>query len=113
MIKQTILPTLWRFKKWVKLLRDIIRTCIGCRRKFLQKALIRFVGQKNKTLQIDNQKKLHGRGAYVCYSRACIQNAFKSPKRINALLRGQLTHAVIERFEQVLLEWTEKSASAQ
>ena len=95
----------------MKLLRDVIRTCIGCRGKFSQKTLIRFVGQKNETLRIDNQKQLHGRGAYVCLSQPCIQKAFKSPRRINALLRVQLTNVVIERFEEVLLEWTEKSAS--
>jgi len=91
-------------------LTDVIRTCIGCRGKFSQKTLIRFVSQ-NKTLQIDNQKKLHGRGAYVCPAQPCIQIAFKSPRRINSLLRVQLTSVVIERFEQVLLQWTEKSAS--
>ena len=92
-------------------MRDVIRTCIGCRGKFSQNTLIRFVGQKNETLRIDNRKKLHGRGAYVCCSQSCIQKAFKSPRRINALLRVQLTHVVIERFEKVLLEWTKKSAS--
>ncbi|RKU11195.1 DUF448 domain-containing protein [Candidatus Poribacteria bacterium] len=98
-------------KKWVKLLRDVIRTCIGCRGKFSQKMLIRFVSQNNETLRIDNQKKLHGRGAYVCRSQSCVQKAFKSPRRINALLRVQLTNVVIQRFAEVLLEWTEKSAS--
>lgn len=92
-------------------MRDVIRTCIGCRGKFSQKTLMRFVGQKHKTLQIDNQKKLPGRAAYVCPSQLCIQKAFKSPRRINSLLRVQLTSVVIERFEEVLLEWTEKSAS--
>ena len=95
----------------MKLLSDIIRTCIGCRGKFSQKTLIRFVSEKNETLRIDNQKKLHGRGAYVCRSQPCIQTAFKSPRRINSLLRVQLTSGVIERFEKVLLEGTEKSAS--
>ena len=90
---------------------DVIRTCIGCRGKFSQKILIRFASQKNETLRIDNQKQLHGRGAYVCRSQACIQKAFKSPRRINALLRVQLTNGVIRRFEKVLLEGTEKSAS--
>lgn len=92
-------------------MRDVIRTCIGCRGKFSQKTLIRFASQKNETLQIDNEKKLHGRGAYVCRSQSCIQKAFKAPRRINALLRVQLTNGVIRRFEEVLLEWTEKSAS--
>ena len=88
-----------------------MRTCIGCRGKFSQKTLIRFVSQRNETLQIDNQKQLHGRGAYVCRSQSCIRKAFKSPRRINALLRVRLTNVVIQRFEEVLLQWTEKSAS--
>ncbi|MXV76526.1 YlxR family protein [Candidatus Poribacteria bacterium] len=95
----------------MKLLTDVIRTCIGCRGKFSQKTLIRFASQKNETLEIDNRKKLHGRGAYVCRSQSCIQKAFKAPRRINALLRVQLTTGVIQRFEEVLLQWTEKSAS--
>ena len=92
-------------------MRDIIRTCIGCRGKFSQKTLIRFASQENETLRIDNQKQLHGRGAYVCPSQSCIQKAFKSPKRINGLLRVQLTNAVIRQFEEVLLQSTEKPAS--
>lgn len=62
-------------------------------------------------MQIDNQKQLHGRGAYVCRSQSCIQKAFKAPRRINALLRVRLTNVVIQRFEEVLLKWTEESAS--
>jgi predicted RNA-binding protein YlxR (DUF448 family) len=95
----------------VRLLTDVIRTCIGCRGKFSQKTLIRFVGQKNETLRIDNQKELHGRAAYLCPSQLCILKAFKSPRWIKSVLRVQLTNVVIERFEKVLLEWTEKSAS--
>ena len=98
-------------KEWVKLLRDVIRTCIGCRQKFPQKTLIRFVCQPDKGLQIDCRKRLPGRGAYVCLSQACIQKAFKSPKRINSLLRAQLTHEIIVRFEQVLLQWSQQPAS--
>jgi predicted RNA-binding protein YlxR (DUF448 family) len=96
----------------VKFLRDVIRTCIGCRGKFLQKTLIRFVCQGDETLQMDGQKKAAGRGAYVCRSQSCIQKAFKSPKRINFLLRVQLTSGAIARFEQVLLECTGKPTSS-
>ncbi|MDE0423587.1 MAG: YlxR family protein [Candidatus Poribacteria bacterium] len=96
----------------MKFLRNVIRTCIGCRGKFPQKTLIRFVCQGDKTLQIDAQKKSGGRGAYVCWSQPCIQKAFKSPKRVNALLRAELTSNVIARFEQVLLEYTRKSTNS-
>lgn len=87
---------------------DVIRTCIGCRGKFPPKTLIRFACHRKVTLQVDLEKKLTGRGAYVCRAEACIQKAFKSPGRINSLLRVQLSRAVIEQFEKTLLEWTEK-----
>ena len=90
-------------------MRDVIRTCIGCRKKLPQKALVRFMCQADRKLQIDSQKKLGGRGAYVCLSQDCIQKAFKSPKRINSLLRVQLTHENIAQFERVLLQRTQQS----
>lgn len=92
-------------------MKDVIRTCIGCRGKFSQKTLLRFASEKDDTLRIDNRKRLHGRGAYVCISQRCIQKAFKSPRRINALLRVQLPNDVIERFERFLLQWTEETES--
>lgn len=95
-------------KKWVRFLRNVIRTCIGCRGKFPQKTLIRFVCQRDETLQMDGPKKLAGRGAYVCRSQSCIQKAFQSPKRINSLLRVQLTNKIIAQFEQILLECIKK-----
>ena len=60
--------------------------------------------QVDGKLQIDSQKKLGRRGAYVCPSQDCIRKAFKSPKRINFLLRVQLTRENITQFEQVLLQ---------
>lgn len=90
-------------------MRDVIRTCIGCRGKYPQKALVRFMCQADGKLQIDSQKKLGGRGAYVCLSQDCIQKAFKSPKRINFLLRVQLVSEKITQFEQVLLQRIQKS----
>ena len=93
-------------------MRDVIRTCIGCRGKFPQKMLIRFVCEGDKMLQMDGPKKLAGRGAYVCRSHPCVQKAFKSPKRINSLLRVQLTSRTIMQFEQVLLEYVRKSTNS-
>lgn len=94
-------------------MRDVIRTCIGCRGKLPQKVLVRFVRQSGGTLQIDWHKKLGGRGAYVCPSRDCIRKAFKFPKRINALLRVQLASENITQFEQMLLQRTQKSTSGK
>ena len=81
-----------------------IRTCIGCRGKFPQKTLIRFVCSTGNFLELDGFKRHPGRGAYICRSKACIEKAFKESKRINALLRVQLSKSVITEFEQVILD---------
>ncbi len=81
-----------------------IRTCIGCRSKFPQKTLIRFVCNAGQILEIEGSKKLPGRSAYLCHSKSCIENAFKTPKRINALLQVQLSKSAISEFQQTLIE---------
>lgn len=81
-----------------------IRTCIGCRSKFPQKTLIRFVCNAGQILEIEGSKKLPGRSAYLCHSKSCIDNAFKTSKRINALLQVQLSKSAISEFQQTLIE---------
>lgn len=88
----------------MKTIKAPIRTCIGCRCKFPQKTLIRFVCRTSEALEMEELKKLPGRGAYVCRSESCIENAFKVPKRINASLRVQLSGSVITEFKQALLD---------
>jgi hypothetical protein len=80
-----------------------IRTCIGCRGQFPKKALLRFVCNLVERLQTDPTGKLPGRGAYICRSHACICAAFKSHKRVNSLLRINLSKQVIDQFKQELL----------
>ena len=55
-------------------------------------------------MEIQGLTKQPGRGAYVCRSRSCIQEAFKVPKRLNALLRVQLPKSVINEFKQAVLD---------
>lgn len=81
-----------------------IRTCIGCRCPFPQKALIRFVCHAGEILEMEELKKLPGRGAYVCRSKSCIEYAFRGRKRINTSLRVQLSESVITEFKQALFK---------
>lgn len=80
-----------------------LRTCIGCRGKFSKKTLLRFVCHLESHLRADETGKLPGRGAYVCESQACITEAFKSHKRVNSLLRADLSREVVMQFKQELL----------
>ena len=80
-----------------------LRTCIGCRGKFPKKTLLRFVSHLESHPRADGTGKLPGRGAYVCESKDCITEAFKSHKRVNSLLRTNLSKEVVMQFKQCLL----------
>ncbi len=99
-----MLDTLCLRSQFMKNVRTPIRTCIGCHCKLPQNSLIRFVCHIGESLEMQKLTKLPGRGAYVCRSTSCIQEAFKSSKRINALLRVQLPKSVIDEFKQTLLD---------
>ena len=55
-----------------------LRMCIECRQMYPQCELIRIV-RDNETdeVKLDMNKKLFGRGAYICKSAECIQKAEK------------------------------------
>ena len=88
----------------MKRIKAPIRNCIGCRKKFPQKTLIRFVCRAGEALEMEELTKLPGRGAYVCRSKTCIEYAFRGRKRINTSLRVQLSESVITEFKQALLD---------
>ena len=54
------------------------RMCVACRKMYPQNELIRLV-RDNKTgeIKFDCDKKLFGRGAYLCKNIDCIRNAEK------------------------------------
>ena len=80
-----------------------IRTCIGCRGKFVKSDLLRFVRDATGSLRADSTGKSPGRGGYVCRTEACISAALKV-KKINAHLRVSLPTPALNEFKQALLE---------
>mgnify|MGYP002521132047 CR=1 FL=1 len=64
------------------------RTCVVCRKKGDKSNFIKVVFNKNGNIFIKEDKKLEGRGAYICHCPECIlksnkikalNKAFKSP----------------------------------
>ena len=53
------------------------RTCVGCRRVMKKSDMIRIAATENG-LVIDPEKKLNGRGVYVCPDKDCIMSARKN-----------------------------------
>ncbi len=57
-----------------------MRMCIGCQEMKPKKELIRVVKNKEGEISIDLTGRSHGRGAYLCKNRACMDKALKSRK---------------------------------
>lgn len=64
------------------------RTCVGCRQKRLKKDLIRLV-KKEQQITFDRDKKMGGRGAYICPQKKCLLAA-RAGSRLERALRTNL-----------------------
>jgi predicted RNA-binding protein YlxR (DUF448 family) len=71
------------------------RTCIGCREKKRQRALVRIVRTPEGHVVIDEQGKAQGRGAYLCRNAACWEAALKHGS-LNRALRTTVRPEEIE-----------------
>jgi hypothetical protein len=71
------------------------RQCVACRQLKPRTELIRLVRLPNDTVVLDANTKLHGRGAYVCRERTCIERAAKT-RSFNKALRRNVPEELIK-----------------
>ena len=55
-----------------------MRQCTGCREMKSKKEMMRVLKNAEGEISLDTTGKKNGRGAYLCYSRECLQKAIKS-----------------------------------
>ena len=55
-----------------------MRQCIGCGEMKCKKEMMRVLKNAEGEISLDTTGKKNGRGAYLCYSRECLQKAIKS-----------------------------------
>ena len=65
-----------------------IRTCISCGEKRNKKDLIRLALNRQGQLIRDDLRKMHGRGAYVCEKKSCLQQLSKH-KKLSRIFRSE------------------------
>ena len=78
-----------------------VRTCVGCREQQTRKKLIRLV-LVNSKLELDLDKKLPGRGAWLHAKTECFQLALQR-KAFGRALKSQITfdeQELIQAIEQ-------------
>ena len=55
-----------------------MRQCIGCREMKNKKEMIRVLRTADEEIVLDETGKKSGRGAYLCFSRECLDKAIKN-----------------------------------
>lgn len=75
------------------------RTCVGCRQVRKKNDLIRIVATEDG-LAVDPEKKMNGRGVYVCPNKECIMTARKN----NGLKRSLKRNIDNQEIEKIFVE---------
>ena len=78
--------------------KEVLRTCIVCRKQFLKEDLVRVVRTADSGVVVDNTGKINGRGAYISKKEDVIND--KSLRfRIQYALKVKFSD---EEFEKLL-----------
>ena len=56
---------------------EISRTCVGCGTVQDKKNMLRFVRNAQGQIVYDENKRMNGRGAYICPNKDCLERAAK------------------------------------
>lgn len=78
-----------------------LRKCISCSERKPKNELLRVVKNKLGEVDIDLQGKANGRGAYICKSLECIDQAEKANRLSNAL-RTKVSKDLYEKLRQLI-----------
>ncbi|EEI83872.1 RNase P modulator RnpM [Anaerococcus tetradius] len=74
------------------------RKCVVCGELKDKKDLLRIVKNKEEGILIDESGKKNGRGAYVCKSKACIEEALRTNK-LNRVFRTEVPEELYEELK--------------
>ena len=73
------------------------RKCVICGEKKDKKDLLRIVNNKEEGILIDNTGKKNGRGAYICKSKDCIEQA-KKTRKLNKVFKTEISNDLYEEI---------------
>lgn len=73
------------------------RTCIVCRKKGTKDNFLKIVKNKDGEIHLETNKRLDGRGAYICKSEECVSLAEKK----RALNRAFKTEVKTEVYQEI------------
>ena len=76
-----------------------MRQCIGCGAMKSKKELLRILRTSEGEIVFDVTGRKNGRGAYLCFSKECLQRAMKT-KGLERSFRMKIDQEVYERLEK-------------
>lgn len=76
-----------------------MRQCIGCGQMKSKKELLRILKTTEGEITMDVTGRKNGRGAYLCNSEECLQNAFRT-KGLERSFQMKIPSEVYERLEK-------------
>lgn len=76
-----------------------LRKCIGCNEMKNKKEMIRVLKTTDDQIILDATGKKNGRGAYLCFSKECLQKAMKG-KGLERSLKMPIPQEVYESLER-------------
>lgn len=77
-----------------------MRTCVACQTTRPKRELVRVVRRVDGSLAVDRRGKVSGRGAYLCPTRSCVEQALKT-RRLERALEAPLTAEVTEELKNL------------
>lgn len=80
-----------------------MRKCIGCREMKSKKEMIRILKTTDDEVVLDATGKKNGRGAYLCLSKECLNQAIKS-KGLERSLKMPIPQEVYDSLKKELDE---------
>lgn len=76
------------------------RTCIVCRKKGEKENFLKIVKNKDGSIAIEKDKKLDGRGAYICKNSECAKKCQKT-KALNRVFKTEIPQNIYEDIANV------------
>jgi predicted RNA-binding protein YlxR (DUF448 family) len=89
--------------------RPVLRRCVSCRELFDRTQLLRVIRLADGGLALDQGM---GRSAYLCRSRACLNDA-RRKKKLQRALRCQVADSIVEALEQRLADNGDSGSEAR
>lgn len=76
-----------------------MRQCTGCREMKNKKEMIRVLKTAENEIVLDATGKKNGRGAYLCFSRECLEKAMKN-RGLERSLKAEIPEEVYQNLKK-------------